>query len=195
MPIKRGALVAIPNIYGEDVDEVVGKYWVKGRVGSRTINGWLKVKVSNNRELIVANNNPRHIVKLPAKRDSAIWILLIAYPAATTMNRFARGMLARIDCKKLEKSGKRPDYYIDLLDKATEVSLNAYWDEIVQETISASNQNKSGDDIDSLSEIYDQIEIVDLPDNAYKKLTTEQQKVIRNLIGEFTKMNKSTGNI
>lgn len=195
MPLKRGTLVAISNAYGDHVDGVGGTYWLEGRVGSRRINGWVKVKVFITGDLIVVRNNPKYIVKLPPKRGTRDWILIIADPAAITINRFARGMLARINSRKLVQTGKTLDQGLALLDKATEVTLNAYWDQIVQETISASNQNNSGDDIDSLSEIDDEIEIVDPPDDAYGNLTTEQQKIIRRLIGEFTKMNKSTGNI
>ena len=195
MPLKRGALVTISNAYGNNVDGNGGTYWLEGRVGSRTKNGWVKVRVLMTGDHIVVRNNPKYILKLPPKYGTPDWILKIADPAATTIHRFARGMLARIQSRKLAQICKRSDQALDLLDKATEVTLNAYWDEIVQETISASNENKSEDKIDSISDSENELEIVDPPDDAYGNLTSDQQKLIRRLIGEFTKMNKSTGDI
>lgn len=50
------------------------------------------------------------------------------------------------------------------------------------------------DEIDSKSDSGDEdIEIVDPPDDAYGDLTSEQQQVIRRLIGQFKNTNKSTG--
>ena len=49
------------------------------------------------------------------------------------------------------------------------------------------------EEIDSMSESEsDEFDIVDPPDDAYGDLTDEQQLAVRRLIGEFTKINKST---
>mgnify|MGYP001378168047 CR=1 FL=1 len=187
MSLKCGTRIAISNSFCDHVGGVGASYWLDGRIGSRTTNGWLKVRIRGRKDLVVIRNNPRFIVKWQEPR--------VPDPAITTIARFARGMLARIEFRNLMQIGKIKDEALELLDKATKASLNAYWDEIVQETITASKQTKCEDNIDSLSESDDEIEIVDPPDDAYGNLTTEQQKVIRRLIGEFTKMNKSTGDI
>ena len=56
--------------------------------------------------------------------------------------------------------------------------------------------DKVADEIDSMSDSGDnEFDIVDPPDDAYGDLTTEQQKIIRDLIGQFTKMNRAISNI
>ena len=63
MPIKRGTVVSIYKNYGDHVDGVGGTYWLKGRVCSRTKNGWLRVRVYGNGPPLVIRNSPEYVVK------------------------------------------------------------------------------------------------------------------------------------
>lgn len=63
MPITRGTLVSICITFGDHVDGVGGTYWIKGRVCSRTKNGWLRVRVNTQPTPIIIRNSPEYVVK------------------------------------------------------------------------------------------------------------------------------------
>ena len=87
MPMKRGNRVAIIDPRGVRGIQWVTSTWIEGRVSSRQVNGWLRVRVRDRKNLIVVRNSPSVIVKLEEPP--------LPGQAVTTIARFTRGMLAR----------------------------------------------------------------------------------------------------
>jgi hypothetical protein len=97
MPMKRGNRVAILDPSGLRGMLSGNRTWVEGRVTSTKTNGWLRIRVRGRGDRFLIRNSPNLVVKLQEHPFPG--------PAVTTIARFTRGLLARIECRRLVRMG------------------------------------------------------------------------------------------
>lgn len=182
MPMKRGNRVALLDPSGQ-------RDWLEGRVGSRTTNGWLRVRVRGRGDLIVVRNSPSLVARLQE--------LPLPHQAVTTIARFTRRMLARNAYKKhVAMMVPPPPSDADFPwmpwcrppANAADANIIAPQPAVDKST----NELREHELIEEINSEDEEVHVVDPPDDAYASLTTEQQQAVRRLIGKFMKVNMST---